>query len=155
MLWLQVQLEWCLSETSGWLCCAISALSYVWYLISCVKQSGGHSTLHTYLEGPNQRNTYNIINYYDTPKYVVDLLVRSVSNTYRRLPESRNDRQSGSGLVLHRRLLPENVPASLSRSIRKICVGFCVCMFVCIDPVTILPEESIRFPSTIYTGRWK
>ena len=60
---------------------------------SCVKQSDSPSTLDTYWEEPDQRNTDNITNYYDTPKYVVDILGGAVSKTYRRLSESRNHRQ--------------------------------------------------------------
>ena len=59
---------------------------------SCVKQSDRPSTLHTYWQEPDKKNTDNITNYYDTPKYVVDVLGGAVSNTYRRLPESRNHR---------------------------------------------------------------
>ena len=60
---------------------------------SSVKQSDSTSTLHTYWEEPDQRHTYNSsTNYYDTPRYVVDVLGGAVSKTYRRLPESRNHR---------------------------------------------------------------
>ena len=58
----------------------------------CVKQSDSPSTLHACWGEPDQRNTNNITNYYDTPKYVVDGLGGAVSKTYRRLPESRNHR---------------------------------------------------------------
>ena len=57
---------------------------------SCVKQSDSPSTLHTYWEEPDQRNTDNSTKYYDTPRYVVDVLGGSVSKTYRRLPESKS-----------------------------------------------------------------
>ena len=61
--------------------------------ISCVKQSKSPSTLHTYWEEPNQRNTHYSTNCYDTSKYAVDVLSGgAVPKTYRRLPESRNHR---------------------------------------------------------------
>ena len=59
---------------------------------SCAKQSESPSKLHTYWEEPDQTNTDNITNCYDRPKYVVDVLGRAVSKTYRRLPESINHR---------------------------------------------------------------
>ena len=40
--------------------------------ISSVKQSDSLSTLSTYWEEPGQTNA-DITNYYDTPKYVVDV----------------------------------------------------------------------------------
>ena len=43
-------------------------------------------------EEPDQTNTDNSTNYCDAPKYVVDVLGRVVSQTCRRLPESRNHR---------------------------------------------------------------
>ena len=58
----------------------------------CVKQSDSPSMLGTYQEEPDQTNTDNSTNYYDTPKYVVDVFVGAVSKTYRRLPERRNHR---------------------------------------------------------------
>ena len=58
-----------------------------------VKQSDSPSTLGMYWEEPDQTNTDNSTNYYDTPKYVVDVLKGVVSKTYRRLPESRNYRR--------------------------------------------------------------
>ena len=43
---------------------------------------------------PDQENTDNSTDYYDTPtKYVVGVLGGPVSKTYRRLPESRNHPQ--------------------------------------------------------------
>ena len=59
-----------------------------------VKQSDSSSTLRTYWEEPNQANTDNITNYYDRPKYVVDILGGAVSKTYRRLSEHRNHRHT-------------------------------------------------------------
>ena len=59
---------------------------------SSVKQSDSPSTLDTYWEEPDQTRTDNSTNYYDTPKYVVDVLGGVVSKTYIRLPESRNYR---------------------------------------------------------------
>ena len=40
---------------------------------SSVKQSDSPSTLDTYWEEPDQTSTDNSTNYYDTPKYVVDV----------------------------------------------------------------------------------
>ena len=57
-----------------------------------MKESDSSSTLRTYWEGAGPTNTDNGTNYYDMPKYVVDVLGRAVSKTYRRLPESRNHR---------------------------------------------------------------
>ena len=59
---------------------------------SRVKQSDSPSTLHTYRREPDQRNIGNITNYYDTPKYVVDVLEGAVSKTKIRLPGSINHR---------------------------------------------------------------
>ena len=58
-----------------------------------MKYSDSPSTLRTYWDEPDQTNTDNITNYYDAPKYVVDVLGGAVSKTYRCLPESRNRRQ--------------------------------------------------------------
>ena len=43
-------------------------------------------------EPDQQINTDNGTNYYEMPKYVVDVLGGAVSKTYRRLPQSRNHR---------------------------------------------------------------
>ena len=43
----------------------------------CVKQSDSPSTLDTYWEGPDQTNTDNSANDYDTPKYVVGRIRKS------------------------------------------------------------------------------
>ena len=60
---------------------------------SCVKQPDSPSTLHTYWEELDQINTDHSANYYDTPKYVVDVLGGAVSESYiYYLPESRNHR---------------------------------------------------------------
>ena len=67
---------------------------------SCAKQPDRPSILHTYWEEPDQIYINNITNYYDTPKYVVDELERAVSNTYRRLLDSRNRRHSTYQLPL-------------------------------------------------------
>ena len=44
-------------------------------------------------EEPEKISTDNSTNYYDTPKYVLDVLGDAVSKTYKRLPESRKYRQ--------------------------------------------------------------
>ena len=64
---------------------------------SCVKQSDSSSTLDTYWAESDQANTDNINKYYDTPKYVVDVLGGAVSKIFRRLPKSRSCRQSFAG----------------------------------------------------------
>ena len=55
---------------------------------SCVKQSDSPSTLHTYLEKSDYKNTDNSTRFYDTSKYVVDVLGGAVSKAYRRLPRA-------------------------------------------------------------------
>ena len=58
-----------------------------------MKQSDSPSTLDTYWEEPDQRNTgNNSTNDDDPPEYVIDILGGAVSKTHRRLPESRNHR---------------------------------------------------------------
>ena len=52
-------------------------------------------------EGLDQTNTNNITNYYNTPKYVVDVLGKPASKTHRRFPEGRNHRHE---LVSSRRM---------------------------------------------------
>ena len=63
-----------------------------WTTFYSVKQLDSPSTLRTYWGGAYQTNTDSNNNYYDTPKYVVDVIRGAVSKTYRRLPESRNHR---------------------------------------------------------------
>ena len=56
-----------------------------------MKQSDSPSTLRAYWGEPYQTKIdNNSTNYYDTPKYVIDVLGGAVSETYIRLPESRN-----------------------------------------------------------------
>ena len=55
-----------------------------------MKQSDSPSTLRTYCGGAGSNNTDNSTNYYDTTKYVVDVLGEALSKTYRRFPKSRN-----------------------------------------------------------------
>ena len=73
----------CLSETSDELC-VLSIILCVGQSYdnkrrkqvntSYLKQSDSPSTLHTYWEELDQRNTDNSTNCYDTPKHVVDVL---------------------------------------------------------------------------------
>ena len=63
---------------------------------SCVKQSDTPRTLHTYWEEPDEKNTDNSTNYYNTPKYAVDVLGGAVSKIYIRLSEGKNRRQAPS-----------------------------------------------------------
>ena len=60
---------------------------------SGVKQSDTFKYVAHVLEKPCQRNTDNMPNYYDTPKYVVCVLGGVVPKTDIRLPESRSHRQ--------------------------------------------------------------
>ena len=62
-----------------------------------MKQSDSPSTLRTYWGELDQTNTDNSPTYYDTPEYVVDVLGGAVSDTYRRLPESKITDNVGGG----------------------------------------------------------
>ena len=55
-----------------------------------MKQSDGSSTWG----GAGSKKMQNSTNYYDTPKYVVDVLGGVVSKIYSRLSESRNHRKT-------------------------------------------------------------
>ena len=82
---------------------------------SCVKQSDSPSTLYTYCGEPDQRNTDTSTNYYDTSKYVIDVLGGAVSKTYRRLPESRNHRHVITTLSRAQVVITEAARISLLR----------------------------------------
>ena len=66
---------------------------------SRVKQSDNPSRLGTYWEEPGQTKTDNSTNYYDTPKYVVDVLDRvkdiQTSSREQKLPTRYNDFMAG------------------------------------------------------------
>ena len=85
--------------------------------IFCVKQSDSPSTLHTFWEEPDLRNTDTITNYNSTPKYVVDVLGGAVLTTYRRLPESRNHRHltTNTYVKTYENGMQSNAASSLSQ----------------------------------------
>ena len=53
-----------------------------------MKQSDSPSTLDTYWEERDHSNTDDTTNYYDTPKYVVDVLEGAMSKANRRFPRA-------------------------------------------------------------------
>ena len=78
----------------------------------CVKQSDSQVRCTGIGGDPNQRNTDkdNSTNYYDTPKYVVDVFGGAVSKTYRHLPESRNSQHIGGYIQLRAFIVPCTCP---------------------------------------------